>query len=315
MTNAILRGKPDAGKSHFRFGEGEVASAKPRHGSLLYMPKFRLLSFACAVFAVASGYSGGFPERGMIAHRGDMGTYPENTVEAFKSAVLRGVEMVEFDVKRCKTGELVVIHDADVSRTTDGKGQVGKMTFGEIRKLDAGVKSGYRFKGIRVPSFEEAIACFPKDGPLLNIHLGWDVAEEVAHRIVEAGRERQAVLMSNPTVARRLRATCPGVRVGFVIGAKHSHAYVFKDWTPEVRKADIDTAVELKVDFLQMLTPFLLTDDEKARLRAAGVRTTYFSANAAGAFKPLVDAGYDFIFTDNVERYRGEYLKCVEAAN
>ena len=53
MTNAILRGKPDAGNPHVRFDEGEVASAKPRRGSLLYKKKVCVL-FACAAFAVSA---------------------------------------------------------------------------------------------------------------------------------------------------------------------------------------------------------------------------------------------------------------------
>ena len=55
---------------------------------------------------------GEFPVRGMIAHRGDAAEYPENTMPAFIAAVAKGAEMVELDEWRCRTGELVVMHDA-----------------------------------------------------------------------------------------------------------------------------------------------------------------------------------------------------------
>ena len=62
----------------------------------------------------------GMPERGVCAHRGNDGRMPENTVPAWRNAARLGAEMVELDVKRCATGELVILHDATVDRTTNG---------------------------------------------------------------------------------------------------------------------------------------------------------------------------------------------------
>lgn len=67
-----------------------------------------------------------------------MGYEPENTLASFKKALELGVDAVELDVYVCKTGELVVIHDDKVDRTTNGKGYVIDKTFEESRSLDAG---------------------------------------------------------------------------------------------------------------------------------------------------------------------------------
>jgi len=86
-----------------------------------------------------------------IGHRGAAGHEPENTLRSFARAVELGADMVELDVHLCASGELVVIHDDKVDRTTDGSGRVGDMTLGELRTLDAG-------KGERIPTLDEVLA-------------------------------------------------------------------------------------------------------------------------------------------------------------
>jgi glycerophosphoryl diester phosphodiesterase len=73
-----------------------------------------------------------------IGHRGACGYAPENTLLSFQKAIELNVDMVELDVYVCKTGELVVIHDEKVDRTTNGHGYVMEKTFEELRSLDAG---------------------------------------------------------------------------------------------------------------------------------------------------------------------------------
>ena len=90
-----------------------------------------------------------------IAHRGGRFYEPENTIAAFQHAIDTGADWIEFDVQQTKDGELVVIHDETVDRTTDGTGRVEDLTLEQIRALDAG-------NGQQVPTFEEVIA-FAKD--------------------------------------------------------------------------------------------------------------------------------------------------------
>ena len=85
-----------------------------------------------------------------VGHRGAAGHEPENTLRSFRRAMEFGADMVELDVHLCGSGELVVIHDETVDRTTDGSGEVAKMTLDELRTLDAG-------RGERIPTLQEVI--------------------------------------------------------------------------------------------------------------------------------------------------------------
>ena len=73
----------------------------------------------------------------VAAHRGFSAEYPENTIPSFSAAIDCGVDQLETDVRMTSDGELVLIHDDTVNRTTNGTGLVSQMTFGELRKLDA----------------------------------------------------------------------------------------------------------------------------------------------------------------------------------
>lgn len=93
----------------------------------------------------------------VIAHRGASGQAPENTLSSIERALEFGATMVEIDVHTTKDGEIVLIHDSDVSRTTDGTGLVSSLTLEEIRSLDAGSWFGPGFSGERVPTLDEAL--------------------------------------------------------------------------------------------------------------------------------------------------------------
>lgn len=90
-----------------------------------------------------------------IGHRGASGYEPENTLPAFSRAIELGVDMIELDVHLCRSGELVVIHDDKLERTTNGRGSVSDITLDELKKLDAG-------KGESVPLLSEVIALVHK---------------------------------------------------------------------------------------------------------------------------------------------------------
>ncbi len=90
-----------------------------------------------------------------IGHRGACGYEPENTLRSFKRALDLQVDMVEFDVYTLAGGEIVIIHDDKVNRTTNGHGYVLDKNFEEIRKLDAG-------QGEKIPTLEEALDLIDK---------------------------------------------------------------------------------------------------------------------------------------------------------
>ncbi|MGW5989174.1 glycerophosphodiester phosphodiesterase [Streptomyces anulatus] len=85
-----------------------------------------------------------------LGHRGVMGVEPENTLRSFVRAEASGMDAIELDLHLSKDGALVVMHDVDVDRTTDGSGPIAARTLAELRELDAG-------QGERIPVFEEVL--------------------------------------------------------------------------------------------------------------------------------------------------------------
>ena len=105
----------------------------------------------------------------VFAHRGGGGLFPENTLEAFDYSAKMGVDFLELDVHSTADGKLVVMHDASVDRTTDGKGKVSNLTLDQLKKLDAGYAFSndggktfpFRGKGITIPTLHEIFNAFP----------------------------------------------------------------------------------------------------------------------------------------------------------
>ena len=92
----------------------------------------------------------------MVAHRGDSANEAENTIEAFELAVARGADVVEFDVRLSSDDVAVVMHDADVSRTTDGVGLVRDLSLRDLKALRIRARDGGT---TQIPTLEEALGC------------------------------------------------------------------------------------------------------------------------------------------------------------
>lgn len=106
----------------------------------------------------------------IMAHRGGRKWAPENTMASFRKAVDFGCDSIELDIHKCKSGELVVIHDADVARTTDGAGAVPDLTFEQLQKFSAGSRFSPEFAGERIPLLADVLKLI--DGKLtLNIEV------------------------------------------------------------------------------------------------------------------------------------------------
>src|SRR5438874_10139270 len=93
----------------------------------------------------------------IIAHRGGSAEAPENTMAAFRHAIDIGMRYVELDVQMSRDGELVVIHDETVDRTTNGHGPAASLTFEELHRLDAGSQFGLEYAGERIPTLREVL--------------------------------------------------------------------------------------------------------------------------------------------------------------
>ncbi len=107
----------------------------------------------------------------IVGHRGAAGLAPENTIPAFEEAKKYHVDYIEFDVRETRDGHLILMHDEDVSRTTNGRGSVRDMDLAQIKQLDAGSWFSHRYRNTRVPTLAEALEVLRSDGIGIIIEL------------------------------------------------------------------------------------------------------------------------------------------------
>jgi glycerophosphoryl diester phosphodiesterase len=227
----------------------------------------------------------------VIAHRGASGTRPENTLAAFRHAVALGADMIELDVQLTRDGEVIVIHDTSLDRTTDGRGPVQGRTLAELRELDAGRWFDPAWAGERVPTLAQVLAEVPLP---VNVELkpaGDDGLEARALAVVAAAGAMGRVVFSSfeEEALVRLRETSPDATIAVL-------------WESEIlslaqqrMERVAATALHLRKD---AATPRML-----ARLRSSGVVVRVWTVNDQAEIDRLAAAGIGGFFTDYPERF------------
>ncbi len=134
----------------------------------------------------------------IVAHRGSSHEFPENTLAAAEQAWKEGADVVECDIHLSRDGKLVVMHDADVKRTTGVKGLLAEMDLIDIQKLDAGLWKGAGFQGTRAPTLGELLAVGPPGRKFfVEIKGGDEVLPELKATLRRSGlKPAQVVLIS-----------------------------------------------------------------------------------------------------------------------
>ena len=164
----------------------------------------------------------------VVAHRGASAAAPENTMEAFRLGIEAGADAVELDVHLTADGELAVIHDDTLDRTTDRSGPVAELTMGEIREADAGARfarpddSGFPYAGreLRVPALREVLDWLPETGGLV-IEIKARTAADAVVAAVD-GRPvrtdgRLSVISFDEVAIDRVRELDPELRTGYLV--------------------------------------------------------------------------------------------------
>ena len=154
-----------------------------------------------------------------IAHRGASGIAPENTVAAFKKAIETGVDAVELDLHGTADGEVVVMHDASLDRTTDHQGPVNQIALETIKRADAGGWFAAEFAGEPVPTLTEALECIGEDAIALLEIKDPMIAEAVVAKVRETQTLNLTVIISFHTdVLQTVRSLEPRIPTGWLIG-------------------------------------------------------------------------------------------------
>jgi glycerophosphoryl diester phosphodiesterase len=241
-----------------------------------------------------------------FAHRGASARAPENTLEAFRLAVRAGAGGLELDVHMTRDGEVVVIHDATVDRTTNGSGAVAQMTLGDLRGLDAGYRFSpdgghthpYRGRGVGIPTLAEVYELFPAAFVNIDIKVPRLGAREAVLRVIRGAEDRSLVVSEDHAVVRSFRKASGGrIPTGasrLEIGA----FYVLSRLGLQrlCRPAYDALQVPASHQGITLITPRLVR-----AAHSRGVRVDAWTINDPGEMRRLLDFGVNVIMTDRPE--------------
>lgn len=236
------------------------------------------------------------PDKTVItAHRGLSGLYPENTMTAFEKAVETGVDIVEFDVRLSSDGVPVILHDATLDRTTDGKGPVSSLGISELQKLNASYWRGTHDEGtrtekpilenIRIPVFEDVLRNI-SGKVFLNIQVYCGDTGE--------GREKIAGLYKKYNLYGR----------AFLMLRTFSEAEFYRQIDKNLDicvgedRGNLQRHKDFGLEFVQPRKP-LVNKDFCEQISRLGLCANMFFANSAEEAGEYIEMGMKGIMTDN----------------
>lgn len=248
------------------------------------------------------------PAPRVIAHRGGRGLWPENTLYAFQRSAALGADVLEMDLRRSADGEIVVLHDTTVDRTTDGSGAVAALTLAELARLDAGFRwtqdgggsYPYRGRDIRVPALKDVFQALPQ--ARMNLEMkpyDAQLAGPLCALIRAHGMERRVVVAAmeqGPMDA--FRSACPRVataatRDEVIRFARLSAIFLAPLFAP---RAEVLQVPE-RAGSYEVLTPRFARG-----ARGLNLKLEVWTVNDLEAMRRLVDLPVDGIMTDYPDR-------------
>lgn len=242
----------------------------------------------------------------IFAHRGARRVAPENTLPAFARALEMGVDGIEFDVHVSADGQLVVIHDFVVDKTTDGHGIVARMTSAELRRLDAGSHFDASFAGVQIPLLEEVLdlVC---DRCRLNIEIksmdpyANDASDGVAAVVRDRNLYDQVLVSSfNPITLIKMRHLDPKIALGMLYDGEMP-LFLRNVWAGAPIFPQAQHPHHALIDLTYMAW---------ARALPSAVNT--WTVNEVGEARRLADLGVDVVMTDVPDQIM-EGLACYDA--
>ncbi len=211
-----------------------------------------------------------------VGHRGAKAYEPENTITSYKRAIEIGVDAVELDVRKTKDNRLVVIHDEDVKRTTDGKGKVSELTLEQIKGFNAD-------KGEKIPTLQEALDFLDKKVTVFIELKETGFEEQVLYIVHEKGLEKNVVIASFLEEAlRKVRQLDNEVETCLIYA---------------VHKNPVKVALELKANYLLAFYRFTHTANVK-KAHENGLKIIVWTVNKPEEAEALVKKGVDGIASD-----------------
>jgi glycerophosphoryl diester phosphodiesterase len=287
-------------------------------------PRFLLrmlivLLWLAVIYLVLSAIARPRPERSffekqnnevlVIAHQGGDGLFPSNTLYAFQEAAKLGVDVLELDIHSSKDGELVVIHDDTVDRTTNGTGNVSDLTLAELKELDAGYdwspeRKGesfpYRDKGITIPTLKEIFEAFPDYR--INIEIKQEtpsIAQPLCNLIQQHEKQETALVVSfSDKAINEFRQACPDVVTAGAPGEIRTFYIFHRLFLAGLYRSSADAfQVPEYQENLQVVTKRFVDDAHRKN-----IDVHVWTVDETEDMKRLIDLGVDGIITDRPDR-------------
>lgn len=211
-----------------------------------------------------------------VGHRGAKAYEPENTLRSFKKAIELGVDAVELDVRRTKDERIVVVHDANVDKTTNGEGLVNELTLEQIKQFVAE-------KGEKIPTLEEALDFLDKKVKILVELKETGFEKKVLSLIHEKGLVKNVVIVSFMEEAlKKARELDNEVETGLIY-IRH--------------KDPIEAALELKASYLLSFYRFTHTSNVQ-KAHEKGLKVIVWTINKQEEVSEYMKKGVDGIASD-----------------
>jgi glycerophosphoryl diester phosphodiesterase len=235
----------------------------------------------------------------VIAHRGFSAEAPENTLAAVRAAIAAGADMVEVDVTLTADGEVVVIHDDTLDRTTNGSGKVAEHPLEQLLQLDAGSWFSLRFRGERIPTLAQLLDEV-RGRILINVEIkpeavGEEAEGGIAERVVQLIRERE---MADEVIVSSFepRALLHVDEIDAEIAtASLYNKELHRDMDPLAIVGAVGSrALNLSLD---QATPAVVE-----RCQQNQIQVGVYTANRAKEMRRLIRMDVDAIFTDRPDR-------------
>jgi glycerophosphoryl diester phosphodiesterase len=235
----------------------------------------------------------------VIAHRSDWRNFPENSLEAMESAIEMGVDMAEMDVSKTKDGQLIIMHDKTLDRTTTGKGLVADKTLAEIKKLylrnGASIATKYK-----VPTLEEALLVC-KGKILVNLDKSYEYFDQAFQIAKKTGTTKQIVIKGFDKTVDEVMGDF-GTKLDSIIFMP----VVNLDKEPKAEKVIADFQSKLKVKAIEIV---FSVDTSKVLKKFSEIKSKG-SRVWVNSLWPSLNAGHeDDLAIKNKEAIYGWYLK------
>lgn len=250
----------------------------------------------------AAYYSGNLPY--VIAHQGGNGLRPGNTIVAFNKAMELGVDVLEMDVHASVDGQLVLIHDTTVERTTNGSGDVSSLTLVELKALDAAYhwpfnrsdSRPFRNSGVQIPLLSEVLQSFPDKRYVIEIkQFQPSIVQELCNMLTQFQvLDRTMVASTDGDTIRNFRQRCPRVAT-----SSYSNEIA---WFLAFHHTGLLAMYQAVSNAFQVPTHFgsyqLIDKSFVDGARSAGLHIEAWTINDVKTMQVMLDAGVSGVITD-----------------